>query len=280
MGCGDSGGQCLIRADLVSGHPITPHSSLAPSFTGVGGSSAPSLGFVVIPLFFPDRDALAGHSGAVVKVWIEFQVVKELDCNFLIGRDATRAYSIDFVESEGHISMGGIKIPIADVFPLTPQRLPPPAPTPTVRAANDVTIPPFGECLVDIRLPPGLPLRRFSESTRKISWSSPMNFTAASCGPCCTPPALPSASRISAAIRYTYKRAMSLARLKFSQPIPCLVSSVFLRPWPLPPWLRILSPTSTPTPAASTHWASPGIDPGRQSCRTSDGRLRRPHVQH
>lgn len=157
MGCGDSGGQCLIRADLISDHTITTHSSLAPSFTGVGGSSAPSLGFVVIPLYFPDREALAGRCGAVVKVWIEFQVVKSLDCNFLIGRDATRAYGIDFVESEGHVSMGGIQIPIADVSPPASGLRSHSAPLASIHAASDITIPPFGDRLIQIRLPPGLP---------------------------------------------------------------------------------------------------------------------------
>lgn len=158
MGCGDSGGQGLIRESLISSRSdctITAHSSLNPSFTGIGGSTASSLGFTVIAMFFPDRDALAGHAGAMVKVWIEFQVVKELDCNFLIGRDATRAYGIDFIESEGHVSMGGIRIPIADVLPA-------PAATHTsraltVHAASDVTIPPYGEGLVAIKIPPNLP---------------------------------------------------------------------------------------------------------------------------
>ena len=44
-------------------------------------------------------------------IHIEFQVIHELNCN---GRDATRAYGIDFLESGGIIRIGYVEVPIAD----------------------------------------------------------------------------------------------------------------------------------------------------------------------
>jgi len=41
-------------------------------------------------------------------------VVDSLDCNFLIGRDAMRAYCMDVMESRGYIMIGDIKVQIAD----------------------------------------------------------------------------------------------------------------------------------------------------------------------
>ena len=155
MGCSDSGGQCLIRKDLVPAHLISTHPHLTPSFTGIGGSSAPAIGYAVMAVYFPDRDALDGKaSGTIVKVWIEFQIVQTLDGNFLIGRDATRAYGIDFIESAGHITMCDVLIPIADT---PPAPSPPPLGSLVVHAATNLTIPPNEELLVTISMPPNLP---------------------------------------------------------------------------------------------------------------------------
>ena len=136
------------------------HPTLSLSFTGIGGSSALEIGYVVMPVFFPHRAGLAGEpSGTIVKVWIKFQVVDNLDCNFLIGRDATRAYKIDFVESGGYISVGGVQIPIAKGLsaPGGPPGTPPTSLPTAVTAARDTVILPYSEALVDVTMPAGLP---------------------------------------------------------------------------------------------------------------------------
>ena len=186
MGCGDSGGQCLIRRGLVVG-PIVKHPTLSLSFTGIGGSSAPALGYVVMPIFFPDREALAGKpSGTIVKVWIEFQVVECLDCNFLIGRDATRAYSIDFVESGGYIMVGGVQIPIAYGPPKV--SLAPCSPI-AVTPSQDTVILPHSEALINVTMPAGLPADKalilhpscFVDLPRELHGRIPWTLLYASC---------------------------------------------------------------------------------------------------
>lgn len=155
LGCGDTGGQCLIKKSLVPpGTPISRHPSMHPSFSGIGGSAASSLGFVVMAIFLPDVNALNNlPGGTILKLWIEFQVIAELDCNFLIGRDATRAYGIDFIESQGCISIGEARIPIADGAHGSVQR----CMNSVVRASEEAVIPPHTDQLLRITLPPGAP---------------------------------------------------------------------------------------------------------------------------
>jgi len=85
-----------------------------PSFRGIGGASEKPIGYVTIPVYMPDAAHLLGRAGKVTKIWIEFPVVKELHWNFLLGRDAMRAYKFDFIESESHILVGDVKVPITD----------------------------------------------------------------------------------------------------------------------------------------------------------------------
>ena len=152
VGCGDSGGQCLIRHDVLTSFVpdvvLRPNPLKAPSFGGIGGGIMHPLGFAFIPVYIPDREALLGDTsrGRIVKLFIEFQVVTELDCNFLIGRDATSAYGIDFIESDGIIRIGDVVIPIADhCSRLTRRDF-----NDSVRVTADVTIPPHQDALIPI----------------------------------------------------------------------------------------------------------------------------------
>jgi len=118
-GCADSGGQCLIKHSVLmrelSDSVLSLHPSIQPEFAGIGGVSERALGFVTIPVFFSDRRALKGkEDGHIAKVWLEFHVVASLDCNFLIGHDAMRAYGMDVMESGDYILIGTMKVPIAD----------------------------------------------------------------------------------------------------------------------------------------------------------------------
>lgn len=170
MGCGDSGGQCLIALECVPKQylkAISRHASMNPSFQGVGGASEKGLGFVVIAVFLPDEKTLNGDpSGKIVKVWVEFQIVKSLDCNFLLGRDATRAYGIDFVESKGVIVIGGIEIPMADKKHLKSVRK---TINSMVTVGKDVCVPPHCDVLVEICMPVGIP-------TTKVLLFKPVGF--------------------------------------------------------------------------------------------------------
>jgi len=152
MGCGDTGGQCLIRYDVLksraSGVQIKQNSQCKPYFRGIGGGISYSLGFAVVPVYIPDEEALGGNIpfGKVVKLDIEFQVVQDLNCNFLIGRDAIKAYGIDFIESEGIARIGGFQFPIADWFShnarMTIHNV--------VTLAMDMVIPPHSDVVIPV----------------------------------------------------------------------------------------------------------------------------------
>ena len=120
VGCGDTGSQCLIRRDVLLKHApgvgIHDNPRSTPRFGGIGGGFLSPIGFAIVPVYIPNREALMGDTsgGKIVVLQIEFQVILELDCNFLIGRDATRAYGIDFIESGGVIRIGDVDLPIAD----------------------------------------------------------------------------------------------------------------------------------------------------------------------
>lgn len=118
-GCADSGGQCLIQESILKLHVpdavIVRNGRMKPTFQGIGGATEHPLGHILLPILLPDALALAGKSGGkAARLWLEFQVVKKLDCNFLIGREAMKAYSLDIVESLGHIKVGTVEVPIAD----------------------------------------------------------------------------------------------------------------------------------------------------------------------
>lgn len=162
MGCGDSGGQCLIKQSIVEKHipdaKIEHNPNCEPDFEGVGGGKTRTLGHISIPIYIPDEKVLNGDKGEIVKLVVEFQVVKELDCNFLIGRDATRAYGMDFIESEGVIKIGRSKIPIADCNGKFGSR------EQTVRSCvyvtKNITIAPHSDAAIPISIPGGYPAKQ------------------------------------------------------------------------------------------------------------------------
>jgi len=103
---------------LIEGWDWSVMSQCTPSFGGLGGGISRSLDFALVPVYIPDAEVLGGNIayGEVVKLHIEFQVVQDLNCNFLTGRDTTKAYGIDFIESEGIVRIGRVEDPIADCF--------------------------------------------------------------------------------------------------------------------------------------------------------------------
>lgn len=155
MGCGDTGGQCLIRRDTLVTHApdveIRAHpGSGGPSFGGIGGGVLQPLGFALLAVYIPNGEALLGDvtNGRVIRALIEFQVIEELDCNFLIGRDATRAYGIDFIESNGVIRIGDMVVPIADC----PSKSVEKTLNNSVLLAEDVTVPAHSDVLIPVYL--------------------------------------------------------------------------------------------------------------------------------
>lgn len=109
------------------------------------------LGFALVPIYIPTREALLGDVtfGKIIRVQIEFQVIEELDCNFLIGRDATRAYGIHFIESDGVIRIGDMVVPIADC---PPRRVHQATLNNSVVLTEDTTVPAPSDVLLPISL--------------------------------------------------------------------------------------------------------------------------------
>lgn len=101
----DTGGQGLIDEEFLKlrvpeaqvRYPGTDEPT--PRFCGIGGAKSKARGFVVLEVFFPNRDALfAGPSPMMTKVSVEFQVVESLDCNALVGREVLRHHGINILE--------------------------------------------------------------------------------------------------------------------------------------------------------------------------------------
>ena len=116
----DSGGSCIIAKHQVPANIPIHESPLNPQFEGIGGKSAGTIGYAVVPTYLPNLAALKGDRRAakVLLLWIEYQVVDQCRTGFLIGRDALKAYSIDIQESVGaiiiHHQGQEFKIPISE----------------------------------------------------------------------------------------------------------------------------------------------------------------------
>lgn len=80
-------------------------------------------------------------------------MIDQLDCNFLIGRDATRAYGIDFIESDGVVRIGGLEVPIADRTSRCVEK----TLNCSVLLAEDVTAPALSDILIPVSLSPAIP---------------------------------------------------------------------------------------------------------------------------
>lgn len=121
-GVADTGGASIIVKDMVPPDIAIRQSPLNPSFRGIGDASTATLGYAVIPTYLPNHAALSGdrRSARMLMLWIEYQVVEQCRAGFLIGRDATKAYTIDVEESSGKvlIRVGDdpipFKVPIAE----------------------------------------------------------------------------------------------------------------------------------------------------------------------
>ena len=162
VGCGDTGGQCLIRHDILTSMApdacIRKNPTKGPCFGGIGGGVLHPLGFALILVYIPNKEALLGDTthGRIVKLHIEFQVITELDCNFLIGRYAIAAYGIDFIESDGVVRVGDVDVPIADHHSrYTRQTF-----NDAVLVSADVTIPPHCDVLIPISVSSCFPARQ------------------------------------------------------------------------------------------------------------------------
>jgi len=94
----DSGGSCIIPRRNVPTNSVIIQAPLNPvSFEGIGGKSASTIGYIVIPTYFPNHAALSNdkRSAKILMLQIEYQVIEECKTGFLIGRDALKAYSIN-----------------------------------------------------------------------------------------------------------------------------------------------------------------------------------------
>jgi hypothetical protein len=105
--CGviDSGGACIIAKSNVPKDTIIHKSPTKPTFQGIGGSTTETLGYAVIPTFLPNRAAISQdkRSAKILMLHIEYQIVDECKTGFLIGRDASKAYSMDIEESTASV---------------------------------------------------------------------------------------------------------------------------------------------------------------------------------
>lgn len=79
MGCGDTGGQCLIRRDTLLSHVpdveiVDNPTTGGPRFGGIGGGTLQPRGFALIPVYIPNKEALLGdvQRGKVIRAMIEF----------------------------------------------------------------------------------------------------------------------------------------------------------------------------------------------------------------
>lgn len=153
-GCLDTGGQCLIGRKMLDRLPnakLYSHTrETQPTFTGVGGGKDKPKEFTVIELFFPNSAALLGgdvKGRRVTQITAEFQVVEELDCNVLLGRELLRGHGIRIIEDLDVIAFpDGNTTPIINADP----RIRPPK---KVYAAKGRYLKPLEEVTIEIRDP-------------------------------------------------------------------------------------------------------------------------------
>ncbi|RPA72726.1 hypothetical protein BJ508DRAFT_334775 [Ascobolus immersus RN42] len=130
--CVDSGGQCLISRPLLEkrfpGIDTTQHTAeTQPTFSGIGGGKDKPDHYVVMEVYFPNQAALLGEGSGrrITRITMEFQIVENLDCNVLIGREALKGHGIRIIEDEELIAFpDGNTAPIINATPAI-QRPPP-----------------------------------------------------------------------------------------------------------------------------------------------------------
>lgn len=152
--CADTGGQGLIDSEVLhSRHPdvvIRQHEK-NPRFSGIGSGTESSLGWVCLDVLFPNQEALEGGEGRrVTRITAEFQVVKRLDCNMLIGRELLKGHGVRIIEDQGILAFpDGNSCPILDI----PKKLKA-TPTPKkIYAATGRFVRPGEEISLEIRDP-------------------------------------------------------------------------------------------------------------------------------
>jgi len=118
----DSGGPSIIQKDTI---PEGTQIMKSPShliFGGIGAHKTNTLGYVMLPVCFPNKAAMSGDGGSkgsqMVKALIEFQVVEHCPANYLIGIDAIKSYKMVIDSARGHVAFDSlsppVRIPILD----------------------------------------------------------------------------------------------------------------------------------------------------------------------
>jgi hypothetical protein len=142
----DSGGSTIIDKRLVPNSYTILESPMKPVFGGLSGSKTQTLGYAVLPVYFPNAVAISGddRSARIAKVWLEFQVVDDCPAGFLVGMDTISAYKMSIEVPKGFISLNAFnppfRIPIADETKYSSAQV-----DPRIYSAEVVKIRPFSE---------------------------------------------------------------------------------------------------------------------------------------
>ena len=118
----DSDGPSIIQRDIIPEGTQILKSPSRPTFGGIGAHKTNTLGYVVLPVCFPNKTAMSGDGGGkgsqMVKASIEFQVVEHCPANYLIGIDAIKSYKMVIDSARGHVAFDSlsppVRIPILD----------------------------------------------------------------------------------------------------------------------------------------------------------------------
>lgn len=156
-GCVDSGGQCLCKRKILLDRfpdliPQQHTEKTRPSISGIGGGTDRPKEFAVMEVYFPNEAVLQGEGSIgrrITRVTVEFQLVDELDCNLLIGREVLKGQGIRIIEDHEVIAF-----PDGNLAPIitAPAKLQKTAPK-KLYALKTRIVPPGGEVEMEIRNP-------------------------------------------------------------------------------------------------------------------------------
>lgn len=110
--CVDTGGQglidknwlkiCVPNAKLYTHEPDSKGN--LPNFIGIGGARSQAANYVVLEVFFPNQELLEGgkqeREKRLTQISIEFQLVEDLGCNALIGREVLGHHGVQILEDQ------------------------------------------------------------------------------------------------------------------------------------------------------------------------------------
>jgi hypothetical protein len=151
----DSGGPSIIQKSLVPDEAVILQSPSKPTFGGIGAHRTDTLGYVVLPVYFPNIAAMTGDEkhAQLVKLFIEFQVVEKCLAGYLVGMDAMKAYKMIIDAGRSHVTIGAfsppIRVPILDGNIYEKAKF-----DPRVFTTQPVSLKPFSDAWVPIRFSP------------------------------------------------------------------------------------------------------------------------------